>query len=73
VTGICANIFGSGFPPKFIPPFAWGGFDDESFFQLDKALELAAEVYKRRDLFFDKKEQDIINHVNMLELILPKN
>ena len=73
VTGICANIFGSGFPPKFIPSFAWGGFDDESFFQLDKALELAAEVYKRRDLFFDKKEQDIINHVNMLELILPKN
>lgn len=73
VTGICANIFGSGFPPKYIPSFAWGGFDDESVFQLDKALELAAEVYKRRELIFDKKEQDIINHVNMLELILPKN
>jgi UDP-N-acetylglucosamine diphosphorylase/glucosamine-1-phosphate N-acetyltransferase len=24
VTGVCSNIFGTGFPPKYIPDFTWG-------------------------------------------------
>ena len=70
VVGVAANVFGGGFPPKYIPSFAWGGFGDEQF-QLDKAVELAREVYKRRNLDFDKTEEAILNHVNGLELILP--
>ncbi|MBS1764291.1 MAG: GlmU family protein [Bacteroidetes bacterium] len=70
VVGVAANVFGGGFPPKYIPSFAWGGFNDEQF-QLDKAIELAREVYKRRNLAFDKTEESILNHVNGLELILP--
>lgn len=70
VVGVAANVFGGGFPPKYIPSFAWGGFGDEQF-QLDKAVELAREVYKRRNLEFDKTEETILNHVNALELILP--
>lgn len=70
VVGVSANVFGGGFPPKFIPSFAWGGFD-ETVFQLDKAIELADQVYKRREMAFDKLEQEILSHVNMLELRLP--
>ncbi len=70
MVGVSANVFGGGFPPKFIPSFAWGGFD-ATVFQLDKALELAAQVYKRRDLEFDKTEADIFSHVNIMELRLP--
>lgn len=70
VVGVAANVFGGGFPPKYIPSFAWGGFGDEQF-QLNKAVELAREVYKRRNLDFDKTEEAILNHVNGLELILP--
>ncbi len=70
VVGVSANVFGGGFPPKFIPSFAWGGFN-ETVFQLDKAIELATQVYKRREIAFDKTEQEILSHVNMLELRLP--
>jgi hypothetical protein len=24
IAGICCNIFGTGFPPKYIPDFTWG-------------------------------------------------
>jgi UDP-N-acetylglucosamine diphosphorylase/glucosamine-1-phosphate N-acetyltransferase len=72
VVGICANIFGGGFPPKFIPSFAWGGFDNDSVFQLDKSIELAKQVYARRNMEFEKQDEDIMSHVNMLELRLPK-
>ena len=70
VVGVSANVFGGGFPPKFIPSFAWGGYD-ETVFQLDKAIELASQVYKRREMDFDKTDQEILSHVNMLELRLP--
>jgi UDP-N-acetylglucosamine diphosphorylase/glucosamine-1-phosphate N-acetyltransferase len=72
VVGVSANVFGGGFPPKFIPSFSWGGFSDEAF-QLDKAVALAEEVYKRRNLLFDQTELEIMSHVNTLELRLPSN
>ena len=34
VVGISCNIFGSGFPPKYVPDFSWG--DEE--YELEKAL-----------------------------------
>lgn len=37
VIGTCANIFGNGLTPKFIPSFAWGN-DGIQRYQLDKAF-----------------------------------
>ncbi|MCF3108425.1 sugar-1-phosphate guanyl transferase [Niabella sp. CC-SYL272] len=37
VTGICANIFGAGLSPKWIPSFSWG-YSDDTPYQLDQAL-----------------------------------
>ena len=38
VAGICCNIFGTGFPGKFIPSFSWGGPDAMETYRVDKAL-----------------------------------
>jgi UDP-N-acetylglucosamine diphosphorylase/glucosamine-1-phosphate N-acetyltransferase len=62
VTGVGANIFGGGFPPKHIPSFAWGGFDN-SVYQIDKAIETARIVYQRRNKIFDHKDEAILRRV----------
>ncbi len=63
VTGIFGNIFGAGFPAKFIPSFTWGGVDTSVTYQLEKALEVAEKVYQRRNIPFDKVEQNIIKAI----------
>lgn len=39
ITGLCCNIFGSGFMPKFMPSFSWGGTDNFSTYIPEKAFE----------------------------------
>lgn len=46
--GVAANIFGEGFPPKFIPSFSWGGADGMSTHRIEDALVTAARVMERR-------------------------
>jgi len=43
------NIFGRGYPPKYVPPFSWWGDIIEEY-RLDKAIETAAKVMKRRNI-----------------------
>ncbi len=38
VVGICTNVFGTGFPPKFIPSFSWGGSHGFETYHIDKAI-----------------------------------
>jgi UDP-N-acetylglucosamine diphosphorylase/glucosamine-1-phosphate N-acetyltransferase len=63
VVGVNANLFGSGFPPNFVPSFSWGGPGRFSTYQLEKAFEVATEVMKRRDRIFDQAEKDILRTV----------
>lgn len=64
VVGMCANIFDSGFPPKFIPSFSWGsaakGFET---FKIEKAEEVATAMMARRDLQFGSADTDLFNEV----------
>ncbi|HNR19908.1 MAG TPA: GlmU family protein [Bacteroidia bacterium] len=69
VAGVNANIFGAGFPPKYIPSFSWGGFENSAVFKFEKAVELAIEVMKRRKVMFDKTEQEILKAVFELEMM----
>ncbi len=48
VVGICTNVFGSGFPSKFIPSFSWGGVDTVATHRTDKAFETMERVMARR-------------------------
>lgn len=68
VVGVSANVFGSGFQPKHISSFSWGGaIDGFTTYRLEKALHVAAEVFKRRNKAFDKQEEDILREIFTLE------
>lgn len=68
VTGVCANIFGAGFPSKFIPSFFWGDSNNAETFLLDKAIELAEKVMQRRNIKITESDKQILTHLFMEEL-----
>ncbi len=61
--GVCANIFGSGFPRNFIPSFAWGGVTGFTTFQLNKAFETATKAMERRSVPFGETDKAILAEV----------
>ncbi|MCX5749689.1 MAG: putative sugar nucleotidyl transferase [Candidatus Saganbacteria bacterium] len=48
VVGVSSNVFGAGFPPKFIPSFSWGGAEKMVEYDIEKAIQTAKAVMKRR-------------------------
>ena len=36
VVGVSCNVFGTGFPPKYIPSFIWGGGENTTTYKLEK-------------------------------------
>jgi len=63
VIGVNANIFGEGFPRNFIPSFAWGGTKGFQVYKLNKALQVAETVMKRRDIVLDDTEKKILTEI----------
>lgn len=63
VASVCANIYGGGFPKKFIPDFSWGGESGVTEFQFEKAVEMIANVYKRRNKTLAEQEIAALRHV----------
>jgi UDP-N-acetylglucosamine diphosphorylase/glucosamine-1-phosphate N-acetyltransferase len=63
VVGVSANIFGNGFPPKFVPSFAWGGSEGFTTYRIEDAMEVAHRVYERRKMEFDQTEKDILKNL----------
>lgn len=63
VVGVCANIFGAGFPRTFIPSFSWGGAHGFIEYVLEKAFEVNEIVMKRRNKEFTKIEKELLEHV----------
>jgi len=63
VVGVSANVFGAGFPDKFIPSFTWGGAAGMVSFETEKAIALAKEVYKRRSMEFTDTDAGILTHL----------
>ncbi len=61
--GVSCNIFGSGFPRTFIPSFSWGGASGLTTYKLEKALETARIVMKRRNIELDQNEIDILTKI----------
>jgi UDP-N-acetylglucosamine diphosphorylase/glucosamine-1-phosphate N-acetyltransferase len=63
IVGVASNIFGEGYPPKFIPSFTWGGSSGLVPHRLEEALDTARRVISRRDLELSKEEEDILRYV----------
>ena len=69
VVGAFCNIFGAGFPQKYIPSFTWGGVEDSVTYDIDKAIYTAQTVSSRRkvkltdaDIKLIRKIFDITKH-----------
>lgn len=60
---VSSNVFGSGFPAKYIPSFAWGGSNGFVTFQPDKALETAERVMARRNVVMSDLDKAILLHI----------
>ncbi|OQX99731.1 MAG: glucose-1-phosphate thymidylyltransferase [Bacteroidetes bacterium 4572_128] len=65
VIGVSSNIFGGGFPRVFIPSFSWGGANGFVNYRINKVLEVAEIVMKRRN----KNEEEIQEEKEILKKI----
>ena len=63
VVGVSCNIFGGGFPKKFIPDFSWGGSEGMVLFDLKKAKEAANAMMKRRGLELTPGDHQIFDYL----------
>ncbi len=63
VAGVSCNIYGAGFPEKFIPSFSWGGSEGMVTYTLKKAMDTANRMMERRNLQLSEAETDILKYV----------
>ena len=63
VAGVCANIFGAGFPIKHIPSFTWGGGEDFEEYHFSKAIETIRLVMARRDTQLSAENINVLKRV----------
>lgn len=63
VIGYSGNVFGAGYPDKFIPSFSWGGAEGFTTYELEKAMEVATTVKSRRNLPLNYAEQRMMEEI----------
>ena len=63
VAGVMSNIFGAGYPDKFVPSFCWGGVESLETYALDQALETARRVMARRQKVLTRAQEEVLRHV----------
>ena len=62
VVGICANVFGDGMPPKFIPSFTWGN-KGLSLYEFEKALKDISNWKKLKNQSLTEEEITQLKHI----------
>ncbi|MEM9981753.1 MAG: GlmU family protein [Bacteroidota bacterium] len=63
VVGVCSNVVGGSFPPKFVPSFSWHKGDAFEIYQLEKAFVTAEKVMQRRKKTFTTVDQQILQYI----------
>ncbi|WP_238783786.1 putative sugar nucleotidyl transferase [Blattabacterium cuenoti] len=63
MVGVNANIFGYGFPPRYIPSFSLGGIQDKKVIPFKKVCETAEIMMKRRNVHFSFLEKEILEYL----------
>lgn len=63
VVGVSANIFGAGFPEKFIPSFCWGGAEGMTTYSFDRAMETAGRMMARRNKELSPAERNMYQYI----------
>ncbi|THU30434.1 glucose-1-phosphate thymidylyltransferase [Niastella caeni] len=62
VVGVCANIFGEGMPPKFVPSFTWGN-KGLSLYEFEKALADISNWKKLKNQVLGEEEINQLKHI----------
>lgn len=67
VVGVNSNVFGSGFPPKYIPSFSWGKQDT---YQFERAWMVNVNIAEMAGEELSDVDKDILKnvHTNSLEI-----
>jgi UDP-N-acetylglucosamine diphosphorylase/glucosamine-1-phosphate N-acetyltransferase len=64
VVGVSSNIFGTGFPPKYVPSFSWGAAGETfTTYNADKAIDVARKVMKRRGIVLSEYEEILFRKI----------
>jgi UDP-N-acetylglucosamine diphosphorylase/glucosamine-1-phosphate N-acetyltransferase len=63
VVGVSSNVFGAGFPHKYIPSFSWGGAESMTGYDVEKALDVAKRVMSRRNIKLTDVEEKVFRHI----------
>lgn len=63
IVGFSSNIFGAGFPAKYIPSFSWGGSDAVTTYDLERSIETARRVMLRRDQNLHESEERLFRKI----------
>lgn len=62
MVGVCANVFGSGLTPKYIPSFSWGT-DGTTKASIDKTLEHITNWKKLKQKELTEPEVQALRHI----------
>lgn len=63
IVGFASNIFGTGFPPKYVTSFAWGTADYFETHDLQRAMKTAEIVMGRRKIEFGSIEKKLFQKI----------
>ena len=63
IVGFSCNIFGAGFPDKYIPSFSWGGSDAVTTYDLERSIETAKSMLKRRNKEMSESEEKLFRKI----------
>jgi len=69
IVGVACNIYGAGFPPKFVASYTWGGASGLVTHRVDDAIATARKVMARRDIEFSAADEAILRKVYELSLM----
>lgn len=63
VVGISCNIYGSGFPSKFIPSFTWDGEKQFTAYDLEKSIDTMKKVMARRNVNLTASYEKLVRKI----------
>jgi UDP-N-acetylglucosamine diphosphorylase / glucose-1-phosphate thymidylyltransferase / UDP-N-acetylgalactosamine diphosphorylase / glucosamine-1-phosphate N-acetyltransferase / galactosamine-1-phosphate N-acetyltransferase len=63
VVGFSCNVYGAGFPDKYLPSFSWGGGEALQTYAINKALDTAKVVLSRRKIEFKKTDEELFRKI----------